>query len=265
MRRVSNTFMIVGNDSIVQSRSLFTTLSFRCLSFTSNPPPTPTPPPTPPSSSSDSNSQSPKKSKDQDDGMDHWIRQIQSPPNIITSLRILSTPMVSYWIVVMGQYEFALYGCLVFAASDWIDGWIAREYNMTTVLGTYLDPLADKIWINSLALSLAYVDILPTPLVALWAVRDVILVVGTYQYVAQRTETGQSIVNPGTTPLQVKATTISKVNTAFQFLTIFIGLVQPVYHLHPVLLESVWYVSYSFGFKIMAFFITIVRRSFLDS
>jgi phosphatidylglycerophosphate synthase len=170
---------------------------------------------------------------------EHWIHQLQSPPNIITSLRIMSTPIVSYF-VLNGQYDLALYGCMAFAASDWLDGWVAREFNMKSVLGSYLDPLADKLLINSFALSLWYVDILPTPLVALWTVRDVILVVATYRHVAQSTDKGQYIIDPGTTPLQVKATTLSKGNTALQFLTVFVALLQPIYSLDPVLLESFW-------------------------
>jgi len=83
--------------------------------------------------------------------------QLQSIPNMITTTRILFTPFLSYWILT-GQYKYALYGCAVAGFTDWVDGYIAKHYDKGTVLGTYLDPLADKILINTLALSLALVQ-----------------------------------------------------------------------------------------------------------
>lgn len=176
----------------------------------------------------------------------HWMEQLQSPPNIITSLRILSTPYLSYLIITQ-QYEMALYGACIAGASDVIDGYIARRYEMKTVLGSFLDPLADKLLINVMALSLCYADILPVPLIMLWAARDVTLVVGTYIVVSGRTKRGDFVIDPSTTPLQVSATNISKLNTALQFLTLAIGVVQPVYGLDPFLLESCWWVHTYFA------------------
>ena len=40
-------------------------------------------------------------------------------------------------------------GCILFGLTDWLDGYIARSYKgQSTVLGTYLDPLADKVMVN---------------------------------------------------------------------------------------------------------------------
>lgn len=168
-----------------------------------------------------------------------WIQQLRSPPNIITSLRILSTPYISY-LIIYQHYEWALCGCFAASASDLIDGWMARRFNMTTVLGSYLDPLADKALINVVALSLWYVEILPAPLVALWALKDLGLCIGTYNYVARVTDKETFVTNPATTPLKVSATQISKFNTGLQFITLSVALVQPVYGVDPVLLQSFW-------------------------
>jgi phosphatidylglycerophosphate synthase len=168
-----------------------------------------------------------------------WIQQLRSPPNMITSLRILSTPYISY-LIIYQQYEWALCGCFAASASDLIDGWMARKFNMTTVLGSYLDPLADKALINVVALSLWYVEILPAPLVALWALKDLGLCIGTYNYVARVTDKETFVTNPATTPLKVSATQISKVNTGLQFITLSVALVQPVYGVDPALLQSFW-------------------------
>jgi CDP-alcohol phosphatidyltransferase len=69
-----------------------------------------------------------------------WMTQLKTIPNLLTLARMCSAPLLAYWIVA-GQNEFAFAGCFVACVSDVADGYIARKYNMTTTLGTYLDPL----------------------------------------------------------------------------------------------------------------------------
>lgn len=194
----------------------------------------------PPSPQSDKNKD---KNEDQTQTkrelMNNWLRQLKSPPNLITLSRILSTPVLSYFIIEQ-HYDWALFGCLAAGLSDVLDGFLAKRYNMGTVLGTYLDPLADKLLINVLSVSLWYSDILPTPLIVLWLGRDVVLMVGTYLMVSSSTKVGRFVVDPVNTPLKVEPTNISKVNTAFQFLTLGVGMLQPVYGVPPGILESLW-------------------------
>lgn len=157
----------------------------------------------------------------------HWWHQLKSPPNMITTARILSTPFLSH-LIITENYEWALCGCLVAGLSDILDGHLAKHYNMTTVLGSYLDPLADKLLINVVSLSLWHVDILPTPLILLWLSRDVGLMVSTYLLVRSHTVSGNIVVDPVTTPFQVKPTAISKLNTCLQFVTLFLAMLQPL-------------------------------------
>jgi phosphatidylglycerophosphate synthase len=159
-------------------------------------------------------------------------KQLQSLPNVITTLRILSAPYISY-LIVTERYELAFYCSVAAGMSDILDGYLARHFSMSTVLGTYLDPLADKVIINVLAASLWYNEILPTPIVTLWLIRDVALMMGTYIYVRTNTGNGQWVVNPVTTPLKVEPTTISKINTGLQFLTLSTGMLQPICSIVP--------------------------------
>ena len=75
--------------------------------------------------------------------------------------------------------------------SDLADGWIARTWkSQASKLGSFLDPVADKLLVGTLFLSLAWVGLIPVPLTYLVIGRDVALVIGA-SYVRYR-----SIPNP---------------------------------------------------------------------
>ena len=150
--------------------------------------------------------------------------QARSIPNIITIARIFSTPFLCH-LIITERYQLAVTGCFIAGFSDWIDGYIAKNYNQITVLGTYLDPLADKIFINSIAMSLSYNAILPMWSVALWVGRDVLLIATSFRLAAIAAKgRGHAIVDPSRTPLKVTPTMISKINTLFQFGTLGVAL-----------------------------------------
>ena len=150
--------------------------------------------------------------------------QARSIPNIITISRICSTPIICN-LIMTEKYNFAMAGCFLAGFSDWLDGYIAKNYNQQTVFGTYLDPLADKILINSIAFSLSYVDILPMWSSVLWLGRDVLLVGMSYRFASLAAQgTGHAVADPERTPLKISPSTISKVNTVFQFGTLGAGL-----------------------------------------
>lgn len=150
--------------------------------------------------------------------------QAQSIPNIITITRICSTPVLCH-LILTNEYKYAMGGCILAGISDWLDGHVARTYDQKTVLGTYLDPFADKIFINAIALSLGYVDIIPGWCASLWLGRDMLLIGMSYRAAAIAAEgKGHNVADPSKTPLEIKASTISKINTCFQFGTISSGL-----------------------------------------
>lgn len=67
---------------------------------------------------------------------------------------------------------------LAFAGvSDLADGWIARTWtSQASKLGSFLDPVADKLLVGTLFLSLAWVGLIPVPLTCLVVTRDIALV-----------------------------------------------------------------------------------------
>ena len=91
--------------------------------------------------------------------------------NIITVTRLLVTPII-IWLIFSHYYSFALIFFILSGLSDALDGFIAEKFNQKTVLGSYLDPIADKTLIVSSILALAYVGSIPSWLVILIVSRD---------------------------------------------------------------------------------------------
>ena len=102
-------------------------------------------------------------------------KHVMTIPNMITTSRILASPVLGIAIA-YDMKALALGGCVVFAFSDWLDGYLAKKLNQMTVLGAFLDPLADKFMIGSLTVGLLYKDMIPLPLAVVIIGRDVALV-----------------------------------------------------------------------------------------
>ena len=92
-------------------------------------------------------------------------------PNQLTLLRLVFIPFV-IMNVLDGEWHWAL-GLLVAAGlSDALDGWLARALNQRTMLGQYLDPIADKLLLSAAYLALGISGAVPWWLVILIFARD---------------------------------------------------------------------------------------------
>jgi len=126
-----------------------------------------------------------------------------SIPNLITLARILSVP-VMVWSIMNGWMLAAFLLFLAAGVSDAIDGYLAKRFGMTSELGAYLDPLADKALIVSIYVTLGVSGEIPRWLVILVVSRD-IMIVGA---VLLAWLVGK--------PLPMKPLLVSKLNTAAQ-------------------------------------------------
>lgn len=98
--------------------------------------------------------------------------------NILTVARLCcALPIVL--LVLGGDYHNAALLFLLAAASDGLDGYIAKRFNAVTSFGTVLDPIADKLLMDSLFLTLAFEGHLPPWIAGLVIARDLLIVAGT--------------------------------------------------------------------------------------
>ena len=132
-------------------------------------------------------------------------------PNYITLLRLALVPFV-IWSMTTGNMMLALVGFIIAGVSDGVDGFIARRFDMRSELGTYLDPIADKLLLVSVFLALAYLGAIPAWLVVLVVSRDAMIVSG----VMLSTVMGN--------PVEMRPLFVSKANTAAQIILVAVIL-----------------------------------------
>ncbi len=108
---------------------------------------------------------------------------------------------------------------LAAGVSDAVDGFLAKRYGMTTVLGSYLDPLADKALLVSIYVTLGVNDLLPRWLVILVVSRDVMIVGGVML---------SWLVG---SPVKMQPLIVSKLNTVAQIVLVCVVLGSLGFHL----------------------------------
>lgn len=96
-------------------------------------------------------------------------------PNLITVIRVLLVPVV-IWLIIGGAHTAAFALFVLAGVSDGIDGFLARHYDWRTELGAYLDPLADKMLLVGIYVTLGLLGHMPAWLVIAVVSRDVLIV-----------------------------------------------------------------------------------------
>lgn len=100
----------------------------------------------------------------------------QTWPNLISLVRLLLIP-VFVWLVVVGHPGWALVVLVVIGVSDWADGFVARRFDQGSKLGKAVDPVADRLAIIAIVLSLVLTGLLPLFVVIVVVGVDLVLAV----------------------------------------------------------------------------------------
>ncbi len=128
-------------------------------------------------------------------------------PNCITLFRILLIPLIVI-LLLEDKINLAFLAFVVAGISDALDGFIARTFKQKTQLGAFIDPIADKLLLNTTHIALAIIGIMPGWLAVLVVSRDIIILVG------------MGILFYNNKHPRIKPTFDSKITTFFQLLTV---------------------------------------------
>ncbi|KGK39818.1 CDP-diacylglycerol-glycerol-3-phosphate 3-phosphatidyltransferase [Pichia kudriavzevii] len=177
---------------------------------------------------------------------------IYTIPNMLTLTRLLSAPVVGYMIL-HGQVAIALalftYSCI----TDFLDGFIARHWNLRSVVGSIIDPLADKMLMMICTVCLALTSEIPLYLGMLIIGRDVGLGLSAVviRYLSlPPPKTFWRYWDFSIPSVEVHPTMISKVNTALQMLYLGSMMIKPVF---------LMYLSERFGPETTTMFLTYIQ------
>ena len=144
--------------------------------------------------------------------------------NRLTVLRLVLIPIfiasLLYYSPERNYFYFvSLAAFLLACLTDGLDGYIARKYDQKTLLGSYIDPIADKLLLISGFLSLSFMNHLPDSMrIPAWftilvVARDGIILIGSF------------MIFLTTGHLKAQPLYIGKITTVLQMASLFLSLV----------------------------------------
>lgn len=137
---------------------------------------------------------------------DEW----RTIPNAVSAVRILLLPVFGI-LLVLEHYWASIVVLLVVFLSDFVDGFVARRFHMTSVLGAWLDPVADRLTVLIVGVSFVAAQIVPWQTVVILLIPDVLM--------------GIWAVAAFNGAPDVKVSFIGKVRTTLLFVGLFLMLV----------------------------------------
>lgn len=170
-------------------------------------------------------------------------------PDLISWFRLLAAPVI-VGLLLRQQFTAALLAFAVAAASDAVDGFVARRYHRTSEFGAHLDAVADKVLMVAVFASLWWLGVMPLWLLALIGLRDVAIVIGATVLHHRR---GRARIAPSW---------LSKTNTAAQALLAGVGLVHLAAGSRPGVVA--WALEFvvvaTIGLSAVGYAVALVRR-----
>jgi cardiolipin synthase len=103
-------------------------------------------------------------------------------PNALTVLRFMGVPLFIWLVLAQKQYGFAVLVLAVMAGTDWVDGYVARRFDQASKLGRVMDPIADRLALIAVAVTLVIAGVVHWVYLAALVVPDAVLLVLTLSY-----------------------------------------------------------------------------------
>jgi cardiolipin synthase (CMP-forming) len=151
-------------------------------------------------------------------------------PNLITLFRIILTPLLIIFLI-QGNYRKALAVFILAGVSDLADGLIARTWQQKSRLGSYLDPLADKILMSASFVTLSIYHQIPSWLTVVVLSRDVALAMGVV------------VFQLADIPLRIRPSLAGKWTTTFQLITVGFVLLNKIWAFPPLALPIFFWIT----------------------
>ena len=167
------------------------------------------------------------------------ISQVLTAPNQLTLARMAFLPFIVIKLL-DHHYKGALILTLLAGLSDGLDGLLARRLHQQTLLGQYLDPIADKMLLSTTFLVLSVVDLIPWKFTVMVFTRDVciLLVSGVLYTIAGLRDFRPSI--------------FGKANTAAQVAAVLFVMLLQIHDAHWVWLARKFFLRATFFFTILS-------------
>lgn len=159
---------------------------------------------------------------------------IYNLPNFLTVTRLIAAPTTAYLLI--HDYNTAALALFAYAGiTDFIDGWLARRWKLSTVAGSVMDPMADKALMIILTATLAVKGAIPLALATLILGRDASMGVAAIYYRWASLPPPKTFMRYWDFSLpsaEVHPTQVSKQNTFLQLILIGSTLALPVVTAH---------------------------------
>jgi len=99
---------------------------------------------------------------------------MQNVPNILSLSRILATVVILVLVLIDTPWAFLVATILFILASgtDFLDGYLARRYQLVSPLGVFLDLTADKVFVSIILIALVQISLVPAWIVAIIVARE---------------------------------------------------------------------------------------------
>ena len=108
---------------------------------------------------------------------ERYLTDIWNLPNILTILRMLLIP-VFVVLHALGRAKTALLIFCVASFTDWLDGYIARKYQLITDFGKLMDPLADKLMVCTALVMQGIAGVFPVPAIIIVVIKELVMIYG---------------------------------------------------------------------------------------
>jgi len=103
-------------------------------------------------------------------------------PNVLTVLRFMGVPLFIWLVLAQKEYGWAVLVLVVMAGTDWVDGYVARRFDQASKLGRVMDPIADRLALIAVAVTLVIAGVVHWLYLAALVIPDAVLLVLTLSF-----------------------------------------------------------------------------------